>query len=49
MGLLMEEVVNPQGKHYYESHPIDQKWLIHKENIIMKAIQLTDSPPMKAN
>jgi hypothetical protein len=21
MGFLMDEVVNPQGKHYYENHP----------------------------
>jgi hypothetical protein len=25
------------------------RWLIHKENIIMTTIQLTDSPPRKAN
>jgi hypothetical protein len=24
MGFLMDEVVNPEGKHYYDNHPIDQ-------------------------
>jgi hypothetical protein len=24
MGFLMDEVVNPQGKHYYDNHPIDR-------------------------
>jgi hypothetical protein len=23
VGFLMDEVVNPQGKHYYDNHPID--------------------------
>jgi hypothetical protein len=23
MGFLVDEVVNPQGKDYYDSHPID--------------------------
>jgi hypothetical protein len=24
VGFLMDEVVNPQGKDHYDSHPIDQ-------------------------
>jgi hypothetical protein len=24
MGFLMDEVVNPQGKYYYDIHPIDR-------------------------
>jgi hypothetical protein len=30
MGFLMDEVVNPQGKYYYNSHPIDR--LTSEEN-----------------
>jgi hypothetical protein len=24
IGFLMDEVINPQGKHHYDNHPIDQ-------------------------
>jgi hypothetical protein len=24
VGFLMDEVVSPQGKHHYDSHPIDR-------------------------
>jgi hypothetical protein len=30
MGFLMDEVVNPQGKRYYDNHPID--WLTYEES-----------------
>jgi hypothetical protein len=24
VGFLMDEVINPQGKHHYDNHPIDR-------------------------
>ena len=24
VGFLMDEVINPKGKHHYDRHPIDQ-------------------------
>jgi hypothetical protein len=36
VGFLMDEVVNPQGKHHYDSHPIDR--LTSKESKMRQEI-----------